>query len=381
MIQRILVAHNQRLLRSLSTLVEAVTRAGIPSELEPYRSRIQQACSDWRSCVEGNLNALQSGQTAILEEILSNTQVVTREVSLLSDRLVIPILRATEADRLSLHIIGWMHRTHPDTKGFAPAFADGSTAVWPIKLPIYFLPCIDRQSLLFQPLLFHEFGHLQYSCHQAEMDDLVGELQREIAQLLLPPSMRNDRHAEEQANRRQIIADTWYRWTQEIFCDATGLIMGGPSFLYAFSAHLRMIQRGDYSRLPTDLQLSSHPVTWLRIRLLAERAHLLGFGPIAQAIADEWSAVAEAMGVTEEYYGYFDPAIGRSVMHVVDDMLVESDPRACTPEEAACRGWDGGSDSLVSLLNRAWQIYLTEPDRYLLWESEMIHQLLMAETR
>lgn len=211
------------------------------------------------------------------------------------------------------------------------------------------------------------------------MDDLVGELQRDIAQQLLPPSMRNDRHAEAQANRRQLIADTWYRWTQEIFCDATGLVMGGPSFLYAFSAHLRMIQRGDYSRLPTDLQLSSHPVTWLRIQFLVERAHTLGFDVVAQDVADEWSTVARAMGVAEEYYGYYDPAIGRSVMRIVTDMLVESDPRACTQEEAAGRGWGAGTNSLVGLLNWAWQVYLTEPGRYSLWETEMIQQLLMED--
>lgn len=376
MIQPILVAHNQRLLSSLQTLVEAITRAAIPPELEPYRSRIREVCSYWQRCIEGNLNALQLRQTAIFEEILSNTQVVTREVSLLSDRLVIPILRATEADRLSLHIIGWMHQGHPDTKGFAPAFADGSTAIWPTKLPIYFLPCIDRQSLLFQPLLFHEFGHLLYSCHQAEMDDLVGELQREIAQILLPSSMRNDRHAEEQANQRQIIVDTWYRWVQEIFCDATGLLMGGPSFLHAFSAHLRMMQQADYIRLPNNLQLSSHPVTWLRIQLLTERAHLSGLGSIAQLITDEWLAVARAMGVTEEHYGYYNPAIGRSVMRIVDDMLVESNPRACTPEEATGGEDYAGMDSLVSLLNKAWQIYLTEPDRYPQWETEVLQDLL-----
>lgn len=208
------------------------------------------------------------------------------------------------------------------------------------------------------------------------MDDLVGELQREIAQILLPSSMRNDRHAEEQANQRQIIVDTWYCWVQEIFCDATGLLMGGPSFLHAFSAHLRMMQRADYIRSPNNLQLSSHPVTWLRIQLLTERAHLSGLGSIAQLITDEWLTVARAMGVTEEHYGYYNPTIGRSVMRIVDDMLVESNPRACTPEEAT-EGEDyAGMDSLVSLLNKAWQIYLTEPDRYPQWETEVIQDLL-----
>lgn len=117
MIQRILVAHNRRLLSSLTTLLEAVTRAVIPPELEPYRSRIQEACSYWQRPIESNLYALQLEQTAILEEILSNTQLVTREVSLLSNRWVVPILRATETDRLSLQVIGWMHRTHTDTRG------------------------------------------------------------------------------------------------------------------------------------------------------------------------------------------------------------------------------------------------------------------------
>src|SRR3712207_2175183 len=104
------------------------------------------------------------------------------------------------------------------------------------------------------------------------MDDLVAELQREIANLLTPTSSRNDRFASEQAHRRQLIVHTWYSWTQEIFCDAVGFIIGGPAFLHAFSSYLSSMSPMDFFHDPIASPVSTHPVTWLRVQLLAKRA-------------------------------------------------------------------------------------------------------------
>src|SRR5258708_128959 len=174
------------------------------------------------------MRELQLEEAAIAEEILSNTQTATRTMNLMSTRFAYPILRASDADRLSLRIIGWIHRQHPETQQLPPAFCDGATSVWPFDLPIYFLPCLHRQSLLFQSLLFHEFGHVLYAYHRREMDDLVRALQEAIGQHILPPSSRNDRYAPMQSDQRQAIVDVWYPWVQELFCDATGFIIGGP---------------------------------------------------------------------------------------------------------------------------------------------------------
>ncbi len=371
-----LTAQNWRLLHGLRNLANMIGQASIPVELEPYRSLIQQSCQEYCNIVEQNLRDLQLEQDTILEDVLSSTQAAKRMVMLFSTRLAVPILRASDADRLSLRIIGWMHQEHPATVVLPPAFADGATAVWPTSIPIYFLPCMEQHSLLYQPLLFHEFGHLLYNLHKPEMDALVGELQRYIAQRLIPLSQRNDRHADEQARKRQVIADTWYAWTQEIFCDAVGLAIGGPSFLLAFSTHLSMMECGDFYRSPVDLQGSSHPVTWLRIQLLTERAKVPGLSDLAQRISKEWAVVANAIGIIEDYHGYYNAEIAPAVQHIVDDMLVEADPRWYLPEEIACNELVADSDSPVHLLNCAWQVYETNPEGYSQWEAEAVKRFL-----
>jgi len=375
-VRNVLNTQNQRLLRGLQDLSAMIDQATVPLELEPYRALIQEFCQQYVRRVEQNLHDLQLGQDMILEDILSNTQGANSIATLLSTRWAIPILRASDTDRLSLRIIGWMHQGHSLTATLPPAFTDGATAVWTAPVPIYFLPCIERLGFLYQPLLFHEFGHLLYRLHKPEMDALVGELQREIARCLMPPSQRNDRHSDEQARQRQVIVDTWYTWAQEIFCDAVGLAIGGPSFLLAFSTHLSMMERGDFYQSPDDLRGSSHPVTWLRVQLLAKRAQILGLSDLAQHISNEWTTVANAMDVTEDYHGYYNVEISTEVQRVVDDMLVEADPRWYLPEETLGTEWSVDSDSIVHLLNCAWQIYRTDSAYYPLWEKEMLNRFL-----
>jgi hypothetical protein len=208
------------------------------------------------------------------------------------------------------------------------------------------------------------------------MDDLVRELQREIEDVLIPASQRNDRHADVQTAYRQIVVDTWYRWIQEFFCDAVGLTIGGPCFLLAFSGYLGTMQQGDFYRQPADLQYSTHPVPWLRLRLLAERARTAGLADLAQEVEKEWGVVADTMGVSEDYHGFYDQALSAVLTRTIDDMLTEAGPRVCSRSEAAGEEGSGESPTLVSLLNQAWSRYRGNPAAFSEWEAEAVRQLL-----
>ncbi|MGA2402115.1 MAG: hypothetical protein ABSG91_10450, partial [Syntrophobacteraceae bacterium] len=239
-------------------------------------------------------------------------------------------------------------------------------------LPVYLFPSVEQQGLLYQPLLFHEFGHLLYQIHKSEMDDLVAELREEVINLLLPVSQRNDRFAEEQASKRQIIADTWYSWIQEIFCDAVGFQLGGPCFLYAFSSFLSTLAEGDFYRQPGDLEHSDHPITWLRVRFLTDRALGGGYNRCAEIVQNEWRLIADLMDVVEDYHGFYHEALAEVISNTIRDMLTEAAPRECSQLEAAGSGWNPDSDSPIRLLNWAWQVYMDNPDRYSVWETEQI---------
>ena len=87
-------------------------------------------------------------------------------------------------------------------------------------------------------------------------------------------------------------------------------------------------------------------------------------------------AIAQAMGVVEDYHGYYDPTIGSLVTQTVEDMLIEAAPRPCTAEEAAGGAWQDDTDSIVRLLNWAWQQYLAESAHYEGWEAAIIQRFL-----
>src|SRR5258708_3819183 len=104
---------------------------------------------------------------------------------LISGQLAAPVLRACSEDRLCLNIIAWMHNVHLATANIPAAYGDGGVAVWPFLkfdpiISIYFFPSLEQCGLLYQPLNFHELGHVLYLLHKPEMDDLVRDLQQKV---------------------------------------------------------------------------------------------------------------------------------------------------------------------------------------------------------
>jgi len=237
------------------------------------------------------------------------------------------------------------------------------------------MPSSRQRGLLYTPLFFHEFGHLLYAGHKKEMDELVGDLQGEIANSLEPVSQRNDSYAHREAKARSIIVETWYEWVQELFCDAVGLTIGGPCFVNAFSMYLRMGGRDRFHQPREQLAFSEHPVAWLRIRLIAERARQMGLAE-ADKLETEWNQIAATMGITEEYFGFYDDGFLPSIRQTIDDMLTEASPYHFNDEDVSPSDWNPESSSLVHLLNRAWSIFLNNPSAYDSWEDQAISDLL-----
>ena len=168
-----------------------------------------------------------------------------------------------------------------------------------------------------------------------------------------------------------MIVDTWYKWTQELFCDAVGLTIGGPAFLWAFSGYAReqwtvVIFIGLLSRYG----IAAIPVKWLRVKLLIERARAAGYEDTAREVEEEWSVVAMTMNVREDYHGFYAAGFHRALVKTLDDMLTEADPLRCTNEGANAETFDLGRDELPFLFNAAWNSYFRNPETYSQWESE-----------
>ena len=352
-------------------MIQEVQDAIVPEELLPYVDRISVFTNELYRQVIQNLSDLALDQDDILEDIFSNTEQVVRYLRVLTSTMIIPILRPSPTDRLSLKIVDWLHQGHPSTQRFPAAVANGDVGIYPYiwLCPIYIFPSVEQQVLLYQPLYFHEFGHLLYRCHQRELDELVQELQGDIGKVLMPRSYRGDRHSTLQRLQRQTVAQTWYAWAQELFCDAVGLTIGGPSFLLALSTYLGTSSRSDFYLTPDQLRFSTHPVTWLRIKLLLSQARAQGLASEADAVEEEWAGIAGVMGIEEDYHGFYDEAFEPFISRMIADAIVETSPRDYLSDEIDDEMVISESDATpVILLNRAWNAFFRAGIDYQEWE-------------
>jgi hypothetical protein len=365
---------NEDILREIEGITQSIGAALIPVELEAYRKWLQSWTADLRSQVERNLVNLARPLVDIRTEVLDQTSLVIRDVFILNDRYLGPLLRSKRTDRLSLRLLVWMHKEHPLTSNLPVALTDGSFGslpdeAWPT---IYLVPPGGQQRLLYLPLCFHEFGHLLYACHVNEMDDLVRDLQKSIALRLEPAAKRNDAQGLREQQRRKLIVERWYDWAQEFFCDAVGLLMGGPAFARSFSFYFRTIGKDAYQRSFADQIRSNHPVTWLRIRLLADRARNLGLKEVADQIELDWENVAKMLRIQEDYFGCYDKKFLPDLRRTIDDMLTETDPRCATDSEVNYAGPPTESLSPPAILNLAWRTLETDSSNYVQWETQAV---------
>jgi hypothetical protein len=172
-----------------------------------------------------------------------------------------------------------------------------------------------------------------------------------------------------------VIVTAWYRWTQELFCDAVGFTIGGPCFLEAFSAFLSRLVEGDFHRPPERMPGSAHPVTALRVHFLARQAASAGFEALAERVRREWRTIRDALGVAEEFHGSYEAVLDTTVERIVGDMLIEADPRPYTEQEASGGDWVPQRDTPVRLLNWAWQVHASDPAGYRAWEARQVARL------
>ncbi len=274
---------------------------------------------------------------------------------------------------MSLKLLQWLHATHPVAQKIPAAICDGEFSIWFVQpATIYCTPCTSQQGLRNLPIFFHEFGHLLYTLHQPEMDPLVNELQEKIKHLIRPPVQRNDEYARKQESDQDIVVATWYEWAQECFCDAVGLVMCGPAFAHAFSMYFRILGRSQYQISKEELKNSTHPVTWIRIQLLADRARKMDYNQVADDLEEVWNDVATTLVVTKDFEGFYEQSFLPVIQDKLDDMLTETSPRKFKESEVSNQAAESIFTSPVSLLNMAWQKFFDDPDDYRKWEENAI---------
>jgi len=373
-------------LSELKQLEEMIGKAEILPELQPFHDWVELDCAELRQKAEQNLADLNSGEDSILPDILSETQNLWLALRIFNSRFVSHLLRACPTDRLCLRLVRWLHSSHPETRFIPVCLNDGGFATLPSTFfpVVYFIPPSAQLRLLYLPLLFHEYGHVLYICHKPEMDALVKDLQNRIRELLEPRSQRDDLKARSDEANIRLIVEAWYEWAQELFCDAVGFAIGGPAFARAFSMFLRMSGREALRLSFEELKQCEHPVTWLRIRLIADRARKSGYPELAAELEESWQKIAVMMSVEEDYQGFFEERYLHEVQRTIEDMLIEADPVACKQADIQVDVLDDDGQVLradftpVQLLNQAWRRFLNDHESYADWERAAIEKLFDA---
>jgi hypothetical protein len=390
----ILRQSNLDLLREINQVVTELSsfRPGL-KELSPYYNWALSYGVSLRQQVVQNLHDLEVirdvelsrdfglSTNEIFGDILSETQEITRWFRLYNQRLVSPVLRSLPSDQLCLRLLQWLHQNYQETKNLPLCFTNAEFSILPAPpfSVIYSIPSSAQYGLLYLPLFFHEFGHLLYVSHDEEMKDLVRDLQQDIADELQPALQRDDLYSQEKIKEYCTIVETWYFWIQELFCDAVGLVIGGPCFIKAFSIYLRMTGREAFHRLPEDLYFSTHPVTWVRIQLIADRAHQLGLKEEARSLKREWNTIAKTLQMREDYYGFYDESFLPIIRQTIDNMLEEASPHQFTDQDLSHDEWNPKTSTPVHLLNVAWNKFSNNPEDYSKWEKKTIKAFLKSK--
>lgn len=380
--RRLLEQNNYDLLNEIEKIELSLKQkeAILLPELKDFYRWFLSICAGLRKQVNENLADISKNQENILINVLSQTNSVAFSLRKLNRFFLNPILRVSDNDRLCLKLLHWLYKVHPQTAGHLFVMSDGAFASLPYPpLPtVYFVPPSAQERLLYLSLIFHEFGHLLYAFHKDEMDALVKELQIEIARRLEPSVCRNDKYSSEENQWRKIISEIWYEWAQEIFCDAVGLAIGGPAFLHAFSMSFRMLGREEFQIPKESLAKREHPVTWIRIKILTDRARTLGLLDVAKELEASWSEIAGNLKIAGDYFGFYSSDFLSVIQQKIDDMLVEANARQYLESEIDADDEASDNGQPVKLLNSAWRRFYANPTDYNVWENDAIRSWLKS---
>lgn len=368
----------KELIRRIRLAKQSISAKSFPDEVIPCFNWVMQTLESFdrelqriESYVRLNLNDKILDQTWY-----SELASINNELEVLDSYFIHPLYRLTEKDRLALKLIQWLHQSHDITKTKPFIISNGSFSIAPsVNAPtLYWLPVTSQLSFLHYPLFFHEYGHQLFLYHKSEMEDLITEFQSKLTAQLQPAVSQSDQKYQSYIDKAADIVETWREWMEELFCDAVGLTIGGKSYLLAFSHFIRLGGVKEFFVPEKYLSKRSHPVSLLRIRFLAERARKMGLTNEADELEDEWNEIASALGISEDYFGYFEEIYRDDIILLLDDMLVEANPIQFT--EISKSDTLLGSVDYYELVNSAWNSFLNDHENFSAWEEQRANEVL-----
>lgn len=356
---------------SLKKYIDVITRSINDSpnnpEIAKFRSWLNSTIDEINLGVERASKYLDSEIEEQQFAVLSQFTSFKSDLQFCDLRFLPSLFRFSKDDVVAYRLMELVHRSHKQAKATPFAISDSSFGIYPYKdmPPLYSLTITDQKSLLHLPLMFHEFGHLLYSFHKRELDDLVTEFRTELSSFLINPSTHNDYKQAVNDDRVKKMLFTWYGWTQEFFCDVVGLYIGGAAFLNSFSYFFQLDGVEAFYRSEQSLELSNHPPTYLRIKILLHFAQGLGISE-SKRVEKDWNILERRYKKSSDHFGYYSYQYEPELIKVIESMIIETDPQLLFKETG---------NKMISSLEESWNVIYSRPNEYLEWERKVLKEL------
>jgi hypothetical protein len=244
-------------------------------------------------------------------------------------------------------------------------------------IPQYNLMCVpllESDFLLHIPDVYHELGHTiidsfnnpKVEPYQLKLGGFISQVivhfDREIVMEQRKTSSLFD--AEDKLYNWK---DCWAKnWVIEFFCDLLGVFCIGPAFAWGH-IHLCIKRGGDPFEVP-HYQLTEHPPDDARMTAILLALDLLGFKDEKLIISSKWSEYVNLCGykAQPEYYKAIPPELlEMCVTYSLD----------ATKKIGINLAAKDSSSSIYTLLNAAWETFLSSPETYVSWEKNELNRL------
>lgn len=355
----------------------------IPSPEVPELTHVTQKT---KSSIQNLINKLE----AMLSEPTLGEEYFVRDYFRLFQRifqqleeiesLYIPALFHQNEDVNRLNKILFKINTEIKSPLENPIVACYSTSYYHTDLNsnIIYAPLAEPFFLLHIPDLFHEICHLVIENFHKESDLEI--FQKYYDQIL---NFIEDYYKKRIINgiRKDTIRDLidlevkllnqWkHYWIDEIICDLFALYTVGPAYAWS-NLHLTAKRTKEPYRMDLHaISSQTHPADEPRMRVQLMALDLLGFSKISKEIKSEWNLlpIVQNQVPIEEFKLAYPNEILEILSIQVFEALKNSKFRLITKKQVNTFE----KNSIVSLLNAAWNKFWEDPEFYNEWEKDIL---------
>ncbi len=244
---------------------------------------------------------------------------------------------------------------------------------------VIFVPVGESRFLLHLPDVFHEIGHEVLSSRENELrlkkvnESYSMAIKRitDYYQELLTRKVRETGPRTIPMIIAHIHSQWKTYWINEFFSDLFALYTLGPAYAWSH-LHLATKKSEDVYEFSQILP-QTHPSDDSRMRMLAMGLDKLGFEDEATSILSKWDNmpfVINTQPVVEYQYAYPNDLMNETAELFLMG-LKESQFSIVSPEKLERQN----PDSIINLLNEAWNLFWNSPDKFREWEESTIQKL------